>query len=526
MGEYSGRKGIDRLAVPKRVSRPICRDLSKSKDQNAQLCNRIGCSGRLSPARSTQDVNLDKTRVFRSSSRCSAHGKEIAGISSKGVPKVTDPVKPLRPLRNKSNSLSEKNSSASSGSTSNDPQEAEVADSNSLSEGTDRPVNLEQKDFQSRESKSMEIGSPSAVSNGRPKRSFLKKSAIGADTNLSNPAGSGTSRSSPQLFRQNASATRPGSRYLKCSSAPNVAPLESASSNRKQILKRSSDGESSSFSRVRQPTHTRAVGYRSGPSISETRQAPSAQTNFKDNVSTSVGAHRSDTSSAHRPPQNSRRELPTDQRMHRLPTSLSVTSYPHRAHNFTRPSTTESTRSRNLLSPSEISRTSNLVDREGFRHYNISGIAEMLLALDRIENDEEMSFEQLLALETNLFLGGLSFHDQHRDMRLDIDHMSYEELLALEERMGSVSTALSEETLAKCIKKCVYKSRSSVACFSDMDGCEDDTKCSICQEEYANGDEMGELQCKHSYHIDCIDQWLRQKNWCPICKSSAASSTQ
>lgn len=75
-----------------------------------------------------------------------------------------------------------------------------------------------------------------------------------------------------------------------------------------------------------------------------------------------------------------------------------------------------------------------------------------MLALERIEQDEELSFEvvsyrvwvflfnwlsvvvkllflilqQILVLETNLFLNGLNFYDQHRDMRLDIDNMSYE----------------------------------------------------------------------------------------------------
>lgn len=34
--------------------------------------------------------------------------------------------------------------------------------------------------------------------------------------------------------------------------------------------------------------------------------------------------------------------------------------------------------------------------------------------------------QQLLVLETSLFLNGLDFYDQHRDMRLDIDNMSYE----------------------------------------------------------------------------------------------------
>jgi len=35
--------------------------------------------------------------------------------------------------------------------------------------------------------------------------------------------------------------------------------------------------------------------------------------------------------------------------------------------------------------------------------------------------------------------------DPHRDMRLDIDNMSYEDLLALGEFMGNVNTGLADE---------------------------------------------------------------------------------
>jgi hypothetical protein len=38
--------------------------------------------------------------------------------------------------------------------------------------------------------------------------------------------------------------------------------------------------------------------------------------------------------------------------------------------------------------------------------------------------------QRLLVLETNLLLSGLGLHDQHQDMRLDIDNMSYEVLLS------------------------------------------------------------------------------------------------
>jgi hypothetical protein len=152
-------------------------------------------------------------------------------------------------------------------------------------------------------------------------------------------------------------------------------------------------------------------------------------------------------------------------------------------------------------------------------HHNLDGIAEVLSALERIEQDEE--YEQLLVLETSLFLNGLNFHDHHRDMRLDIDNMSYEELLVLEERMGTVSTALTDEALSKCLETSIYQSVPHEHVTMRSDKSKDDVKCSICQEEYADGDEVGKLRCDHKYHTVCVNQWLRLKNWCPICKSPA-----
>ncbi|RWV85441.1 hypothetical protein GW17_00052768 [Ensete ventricosum] len=52
---------------------------------------------------------------------------------------------------------------------------------------------------------------------------------------------------------------------------------------------------------------------------------------------------------------------------------------------------------------------------------------------------------------------------------------------------------------------------------------EDDVLLSF-QEEYVGEDEVGRLPCEHLYHATCVEQWLRQKNWCPICKSSALRS--
>ncbi|KAL8216521.1 hypothetical protein R6Q57_023358 [Mikania cordata] len=149
---------------------------------------------------------------------------------------------------------------------------------------------------------------------------------------------------------------------------------------------------------------------------------------------------------------------------------------------------------------------------------NVDSIANVLLALERIDQDEGLSFEQLLG---NSFLGGFNFYDQYRGMRLDIDNMSYEQLLVLEDEMGVVSTALSEEELSKCLRISVYKPLHIKECKMRGSWCLDDTKCSICQEEFISGDEIGSMGCDHGYHAACIYQWLRLKNWCPICKASA-----
>ncbi|KAK4389044.1 putative E3 ubiquitin-protein ligase HIP1 [Sesamum angolense] len=150
---------------------------------------------------------------------------------------------------------------------------------------------------------------------------------------------------------------------------------------------------------------------------------------------------------------------------------------------------------------------------------------QILFALERIERDEEMTHEQRLVLERSFFFSGLNLYDRHRDLRLDIDGMSYEELLALEERMGTVSTPLSEEALSKSLRRSIYQTTVSKLQITESVKDEDDIKCSICQEEYVTGDEFAELvKCHHWYHAACIQQWLQLKNWCPICKASAAPS--
>ncbi|KAA8531685.1 hypothetical protein F0562_006598 [Nyssa sinensis] len=103
--------------------------------------------------------------------------------------------------------------------------------------------------------------------------------------------------------------------------------------------------------------------------------------------------------------------------------------------------------------------------------------------------------------------------DMLEDMRLDVDNMSYEELLALEEQIGNVSTGLDEEAIVAGMRRHRYQSLRSGSSVEDP--------CCICQDEYLDGQELGKLNCGHDFHFDCIKQWLLQKNSCPFCKMTA-----
>lgn len=59
--------------------------------------------------------------------------------------------------------------------------------------------------------------------------------------------------------------------------------------------------------------------------------------------------------------------------------------------------------------------------------------------------------------------------------------IQWQELLALEERMGSVSTALTEDDLLKCLKRSIYQSIPPEGAGLVSSGDKDDMICSICQ---------------------------------------------
>ncbi|KAJ6821890.1 E3 ubiquitin ligase BIG BROTHER-related [Iris pallida] len=96
---------------------------------------------------------------------------------------------------------------------------------------------------------------------------------------------------------------------------------------------------------------------------------------------------------------------------------------------------------------------------------------------------------------------------------VDPDELSYEELVALGEVVGTESRGLSADTIAS-LQSVNYKVQ---------DGNSD--QCVICRLEYEEGEPLVLLSCKHAYHSECINRWLQINKVCPICSAEVSTST-
>ncbi|KAJ0229604.1 RING/U-box superfamily protein [Hirschfeldia incana] len=144
--------------------------------------------------------------------------------------------------------------------------------------------------------------------------------------------------------------------------------------------------------------------------------------------------------------------------------------------------------------------------------------SEIRNVLDHMRRTGNLRMEDFMLLNQTMMLGAADVHDRYRDMRLDVDDMSYEELLSLEERIGDVCTGLNEETISNRLKQRKYNSGSKST--------QEVEPCCVCQEEYKEGEEMGVLECGHDFHSQCIKEWLKRKNLCPICKTTGLNTAE
>ncbi|XP_075508418.1 uncharacterized protein LOC142545246 [Primulina tabacum] len=496
MDSRAGKISAGGPITQRKVLTVAFKDAASARDEDVRFCNRIGCSGRMKYSQTTNFGTIDRSKCPRPSF-CSSSGNGIIGTSSKRNSAKMSEKKFNLDSRRKLFSQSE--SSVSGDSLGRSPtyqSKSGINNSGKITITESRISNVS--------------------SNIRPRKPSILPSS--SDILASKSIGTGPSKSS--------TLSRYSPRSLKSGSKPDVIPPSCSSVSKSitenAIKKRSHEKDTSSSRSGRKTTALSSFHRHVSPSTRRTSISNSRRN------SCIVGGDSSGTSSARA--RNSgninKRMRPTDRENRQNFSSIGEPSDTETPNNtLSSDSSSNGDNSSTLMYfSSEDLGFNHSRNRRALPRDSLDGIAEVLLALDRIER-AVLTHEQVLALEARFFITGLNLHDQHRDMRMDIDDMSYEELLALEERMGTVSTALSEETLSKCIRRSMYQKTPLEV--GDTGSSEDggDIKCSICQEEFELGDNVGTLiECDHGYHITCITQWLSLKNWCPICKGSAAPS--
>ncbi|XP_029315684.1 E3 ubiquitin-protein ligase Arkadia isoform X4 [Cottoperca gobio] len=126
---------------------------------------------------------------------------------------------------------------------------------------------------------------------------------------------------------------------------------------------------------------------------------------------------------------------------------------------------------------------------------------------------------------------------------------TYEDLLHLEERLGTVNRGASQGTIERCTYPHKYKkkvlerdidqeltpeawasigknmlatpeSRKLHIKQDEDEGADEDTeeKCTICLSILEEGEDVRRLPCMHLFHQLCVDQWLLTNKKCPICR--------
>eukprot|EP00128_Syssomonas_multiformis_P018756 Colp12_sorted_trinity150504_noHs@11051 len=53
----------------------------------------------------------------------------------------------------------------------------------------------------------------------------------------------------------------------------------------------------------------------------------------------------------------------------------------------------------------------------------------------------------------------------------------------------------------------------------------EDATCTICLSEYSEGEDLRELPCKHHFHQECVDRWLKINKVCPLCVQAVDGSS-
>ena len=98
----------------------------------------------------------------------------------------------------------------------------------------------------------------------------------------------------------------------------------------------------------------------------------------------------------------------------------------------------------------------------------------------------------------------------------DVDGMDYEELLELQERIGTATDERAAAAAALESTTTFEVSEADVEARRAAGG--DAARCVVCMEDIAVGDVLRRMaKCPHACHAPCLERWLATNPKCPVC---------
>lgn len=140
------------------------------------------------------------------------------------------------------------------------------------------------------------------------------------------------------------------------------------------------------------------------------------------------------------------------------------------------------------------------------------------------ENAGNYSEEDLAALRAAMAeedphegIEGSAFAEEEQE-----GDLSYDTLVRLGERLGDVRQERWQMRAQSVIDTLpVHRYGAAFLGREDEGGSNDSLlKCLVCQCQYEDGERLRELPCGHFFHVECVDQWLHNKDICPYCRQS------
>ena len=127
-------------------------------------------------------------------------------------------------------------------------------------------------------------------------------------------------------------------------------------------------------------------------------------------------------------------------------------------------------------------------------------------------------------------------NEEDEEEEEDPASLSYERLTALTDVVGVVPKKASESALSKLVVGPFVprnkrgnnergggendnKSDDNKSERKEEEEEEEEEQCAVCRVELEVGEEAATLPCRHSYHEECIRQWLERAKSCPVCNA-------